>query len=272
MELFLILVSGLFSIVSPGGLVLDILTGNLLDSEMGKVEQLVTRIDNTPSYQIATGRLDSIRIASRGVQIDPLPRINTLELETDPISINLRNLKTRNLEEIRKSLRQPLQGAVRVIVTEQDLNQALQSAEVQNNLQQRLNQLISQKTGSSAFNYQLLNPRLEFIENNVLRLEFQLQRLEEGRSRFQSLAMTLEGQIKVVAGAKLELVKLKGTVNGRPISTRLLQGFAQGISQRLNLTNWEQNKTFVRLLQLEINDNQIQLAAFVRISPAKAKI
>lgn len=272
MELLLILLSGLFSIVSPGGLVLDILAGNLLNSEVEKAEQLITRVDNTPSYQVATGKLDKIRIASRGVSIGSLLKIDTLELETDSIDINLSNLKTTNLEEIRKSLRKPLQGAVRLIVTEENLNQTLQSAEVQTQLQQGLNRLIRQKTGSSAFSYQLLNPHLEFLEDNILKLEFQLKRLEGRRSRFQELAMTLECEIKVIEGTKIELVKLRGTVNDRPISDRLLQGFAQGISDRLNFTNLEQNRTFVRLLQLEINNNQIELAAFVRINQEKAKI
>ena len=272
MELLLILLSGLFSVVSPGGLVLDLLTGNLLNAEIEEVEQLVTRIDNTPSYQLATGKLDKIRIASRGVNIRSLLKIDTLELETDPIDINLRNLETNNLEEIRKSLRKPLQGAVSLIVTEKDLNETLQSAEVQDRLQQVLNRLIKQKTGSSAFSYQLLNPHLEFLEDNIFRLEFELNRLEGRRSRFQELAMTLEGQIKVIEGTKIELVKLRGTVNDRPLSDRLLQGFAKGISDRLNFTNLEQNRLFVRLLQLKINDNQIELAAFVRIHQEKAKI
>lgn len=272
MELLLILLSGLFSVVSPGGLVIDSLTDNLLNAEVKEIEQLATRIDNTPSYQLATGKLDKIRIASRGINIRSLLRIDTLELETDPININLRNLKPSNLEEIRKSLREPLQGAMRLIVTEKDLNQALQSEQVQNQLQQVLNRLISQKTGSSAFSYQLLNPHLEFLEDNILRLEFQLQRLEGESSRFQSLAMTLECQLKAVEGTKIEFVKLEGKVNNRPISDRLLQGFAQGISDRLNVANLEQNRTFVRLLQLEINNNQIELAAFVRINPVRAKI
>ena len=272
MELLLILLSGLFSVVSPGGLILDLVTDNLLNAEVQDIEQLATRIDNTPSYQLARGKLDKIRIASRGVNISSLVKIDTLELETDPISVNLRNLETSNLEEIRKSLRKPLQGAVRLIVTEKDLDETLQSAEVQNRLQQALNRLISQKTGSSAFNYQLLNPRLEFLEDNILRLEFQLSRLEGGASRFQELAMTLECQIQVIEGTKIELVKLRGTVNDRPLSDRLLQGFAQGISDRLNFTNLEQNHLFVRLLQLKINDNQMKLAAFVRIHQEKAKI
>ncbi len=271
MELSLLLLSGLLSVVTPGGLILDVLAGNSLNNQVHSAEQLVIRIDNIPSYQLATGKIDRLRIASRGVNIRSLVKIDTLEIETDPIDLNLRQLQTNNLAGIRKSLRKPFQGAIRLIITERDLNQSLQSAEIQSQLQELLNRLIKQKTGSSAFSYQLLNPRLKFLEKNTIGLEFELSRIEGGRSRFRELSMSLECQIKIVEGTKIELVKLKGTINNRPLSARLLQGFAKGISNRLNFDNLEQNRMFVRLLQLKINNNQIELAAFVRIHQEKAK-
>ena len=91
-------------------------------------------------------------------------------------------------------------------------------------------------------------------------------------SRFQELAISLECQIKIIEGTKIELAKLEGTINNRPLSARLLQGFAQGISELLNFDNLEQNRMFVRLLQLRIDNNQIELAAFIRIHQEKAKI
>lgn len=271
MELSLLLLSGLLSVVTPGGLVLDVLAGNSLNNQVHSAEQLVIRIDNIPSYQLATGKIDRLRIASRGVNIRSLVKIDTLEIETDPIDSNLRHLETNNLAGIRKSLRKPLQGAIRLIITEEDLNQSLQSAEIQSQLQELLNRLIKQKTGSSAFSYQLLNPRLKFLEKNTIGLEFELSRIEGGRSRFQELSMSLECQIKIIEGTKIELAKLKGTINNRPLSARLLQGFAKGISNRLNFDNLEQNRMFVRLLQLKINKERIELAAFVRIHQEKAK-
>ncbi len=271
MELSLLLLSGLLSVVTAGGLVLDVLAGNSLNNQVHSAEELVIRIDNIPSYQLATGKVDRLRIASRGVNIRSLVKIDTLEIETDPIDLNLRQLQTNNLAGIRKSLRKPFQGAIRLIITERDLNQSLQSAEIQSQLQELLNRLIKQKTGSSAFSYQLLNPRLKFLEKNTIGLEFELSRIEGGRSRFQELSMSLECQIKIIEGTKIELVKLKGTINNRPLSARLLQGFAKGISNRLNFDNLEQNRMFVRLLQLKINNNQIELAAFVRIHQEKAK-
>ena len=64
---------------------------------------------------------------------------------------------------------------------------------------------------------------------------------------------------------KIELVEPIGTVNGRPMSARLLTGFAQGISDRLDLNTLEENGIFARLLQLEIDREQIALAGFVRM-------
>lgn len=272
MELLVILLSGLLTLVTPGGLILDLLAENSLNNQINSAEKLVIRIDNIPSYQLATGKIDRLRIASRGVNISSLLTIDTLELETDSIDLNLRNLETNNLAEISKSLQKPLQAAIRLILTEQDLNQSLQSPEIQARLQQTLNRLIRQRTGSSSFSYQLINPRLQLLEENTIRLELELTRLGERRSRFQELSMSLECQIKIIKGTKIELAKLEGTINNRPLSARLLQGFAQGISDRLNFDNLEQNTMFVRLLQLRIDNNQIELAAFIRIHQEKAKI
>ena len=130
MELLVILVSGLLTLVTPGGLILDLLAGNSLDNQVNSADKLVIRIDNIPSYQLATGKIDRLRIASRGVNIRSLLTIDTLELETDSIDLNLRDLETNNLAEIRRSLRQPFQAALRLILTERDINQTLQSAEL----------------------------------------------------------------------------------------------------------------------------------------------
>ena len=56
------------------------------------VEQQAIRIDNTPNYQIVQGKIDQVRIAGRGVTINSYLRIDTLELETDAIAIDLQEV------------------------------------------------------------------------------------------------------------------------------------------------------------------------------------
>lgn len=86
------------------------------------------------------------------------------------------------------------------------------------------------------------------------------------------LAIALEFGIEASAGNKIQIVQPVGKVNGRTMSSRLLKGFAEGISDRLDLTKMESQGIFVRLLQLEITPDQIELIAFARMETKSASI
>jgi hypothetical protein len=278
MELLTILLSGFFSIVGSGGWVLDLLADNNLSSRLSRVQNLTTRVDNIPGYQIIKGKVTKIRIASRGLELEPKLRIDTLELETDPINLDWDYLNSsreslstqKNFSRLRESLNQPLQGAVRLVITETDINSALQSKNIQQKLQESLNSLLKSKTGSSAFSYTLIAPRIQLLPNNRLRVNAKLERAGTRSNNLQSLTLKLEWGLKVVAGKNIQLVKPIGTVNGKPLSTRLLQGFAEGISNRLDLNTLEKTGIIARLLQLEVDEEQIRLAAFVRVETKQA--
>jgi hypothetical protein len=171
---------------------------------------------------------------------------------------------------LRESLNQPLQGAVRLVITKADLNRALKSKNIQKKLEESLNSLIASKTGSSTFSYTIIAPQLELLPGNRLQVQGQLQRSGTRRKDSQSLRLKLEWGLKLVAGKNIQLVEPKGTVNGKPVSTRLLQRFAQGISNRLDLSSLEKTGITARLLQLEVNEEQIRLAAFARMETKQA--
>ena len=63
-----------------------------------------------------------------------------------------------------------------------------------------------------------------------------------------------------------------GTVNNRPMSSRLLNGFAQGISDRLDFSNLEKQGIFARLLQLEITAEKITIVGFAKMETKSALI
>ena len=250
MDLLTIFLSSFLAIVSPIGLILENVVESRLRSQLEAVDELKVRIDNAPNYQILQGKAQGIRVASRGVEPIPDLRIAVLEFETDPIDLNLLRLRQEEAVE----LQQPLQGGVRLVLTETDLNQALQSPRLQTYLQQRLSRL---STGLER--YEVLSPRLDLLNRNRFRVQFQLQ--PPGKN--PALTIVLESGIEVIAGSRFELLDPKGTIDGRPLSPRLLQGITQGLSDRLDLRSLE--GMTLRLLQLEIDNDQISGAAFVRV-------
>ncbi len=281
MELLTILLSGLLSVFATSGSIVDyVVKQNLRDlgeaevlrDRIVSIERQAIRIDNSPSYQIVDGRLQRVRFATRGIELKSNLRIEALELETDGIALDRRKLKIDNLEDLREALQQPLQGAVRLVVKESDLNRALASSRFRDNLQVILNRLVARRSGSTNLRYELLDPKLELRPGNDLGLQFKLRRLSlTGKKVAAELDFALNLKIRVVDGQTIELIEPEGAVNQRPMSSRLLNGFAKGISDRLDLTNWETNGITIRLLQLEVKEDQIELAGFARMTPKTSK-
>ena len=265
MELITIILSGFLSVFSNGGWIVDTIAKKQLDSYLHSAETLAVRIDNRPNYQIAQGEVDRLRIAGRGVYLNSNFRIESLELETDPIALDLANLSTESIQQLRGSLKKPLQGAVSVVLTEQDLITALQSEAVVAQLQSALNKLIASRAGSNAIAYTLLAPEIELSENNLLTVKVTLIREGESVRNSQSLAIAFTTGFEVIQGKQIRLTNLEATVNDRPISNRLLKGFAQGISDRLDLATIEKQGIFAHLLQLEIAEDKVKIIGFARM-------
>lgn len=276
MEILTIVLSGLLSLISGGGIILDSVAIDRLRSQIISLDQQAIRVDNTPSYQIAQGKVQKVRIATRGLTIKPNFKIAALELETDAVALDLAKLNLNSIDELRNSLEQPLQGAGKLILTETNLNQALQSPETLAQLQQALNRLIVRKAGSTNIAYQLNDLQVELQSANRLGIKFILSRPKTNyeeystlktspKSRSRELIIALKFQIQVLNGKTIQITKLEGTVNSRPMSSRLLNGFAEGISDRLNLTSLEANGILARILQLEINEDELKLVGFARV-------
>jgi hypothetical protein len=265
MELSALVLSGLLTILANGGWILDTVVSKTLQEQVISVEEQAIRIDNTPSYQIAQGKIDRVRIATRGVVLKPNLRIDTIELETDAIAIDLNNFEPSKLQSLSASLLKPLQGVGKIIVTEADLTAALQSSAVKQQLQQALNNLIAQRAGNSTIAYQISSLQLELQPDNQVKINLELRRFGNNLESTSKLAINLEFGIKVLGGKQIQLTQPIGTVNNRPMSSRLLQGFATGLSDRLDLTQLESQGIFARLLQLEITADQIELIAFARM-------
>ncbi len=279
MEILTIVLSSLLSLGSSGGLILDKIAQGRLRSQVISVEQQAVRIDNQPNYQAVQGKLDRVRIANRGVKIKPGLRIDLVDVETDQIALKLAELDFNSIDGLRKSLEKPASGAVRLILTETDLNQALQSPEVVTQLQANLNRLIARKAGSTNISYQLSDLHLELRPANRLQVKFKLNRprptanMEPNRTagtysinnRSRELDIALELAFQVINGTALRLIDPQGTVNNRPMSSRLLKGFAEGISDRLDLNSLSADGIITRILQLEIDEDKLELISFIRL-------
>ncbi|NJO41529.1 MAG: DUF2993 domain-containing protein [Cyanobacteria bacterium CRU_2_1] len=258
MEFFTILLSALLGILSPAGFVVDRLAEDAIRDQLDSAEALAVRIDNAPGYQVLQGRADRIRIAGRGIYPIEGVRIDTLEVETDPIALN-----PDGFQQGDPQLEQPLQAAIKVVLTETDLNQALQSEPIVDQLNDFNLAALGTESEGQAEEYTLVNPQAEFLENNRLRLQITLQEEQSGTQNI----ITVESGLAIGSGRQLQLVEPSIAVDDQPLPPELLDFLVGNLSERLDLANLEESGITARVLKLEITGDQLTLIGFVRVEP-----
>jgi len=259
MEFLTILLSGLLGLVSPVGIVVDRTAENAIRSQFAKVGELRVRVDNAPSYQLLQGKVERVRIAGRSLQLKRQNiRIAVLELESDRIEIEPRSLTRK------PQLKKPLQAGVRLVLTQEDINQALRSPQVIARLQNlNINLRYFANTRAKTV-YNLVNPQVQFLPNNRLQIQAELQEKQKSKP----LLIKAESGVSIVNGRQIQLVNLVAEVDQVEVPPKLINVILNKINKRLNLRNLEGGKLQARILKLKISQGELEMAAFVRIDPS----
>lgn len=262
MEFLTIFLSSLITLVSPAGFVVDRVAQTTIRKQFEAVEQLEVRVDSAPSYQIAQGKVDRIRIAGRGLFPAKEIRLEALELETDPIQLDAARLRRG-----KPRLEEPLRAGVRLVLKQEDMNRALRSSLVLKQLKALGINAVGQQNRRRAQQYTLLNPRIEFLANQRLRLQAELSDATDS----DTLKIVVELGLAVIAGRQLQLLDPTMRVNDEAVPAPIVQSIAKGISEQCDLRLLEKSGLTTRILQLNLTENQISLAAFVQVAPDKPR-
>lgn len=268
MEFLTVLLAAVLGVLSPAGFVADRLAANAIRQQVDHIEDLAVRIDSTPSYRLVQGRADRVRIAGRGVFPIPDVRIDTLEIETDSIALNLSNPSDLN---------QPVGAGIRLVLTRNDLNRALRSAPVTKALRDlSLNFLGG--TAQQLQRYDLVDPQVQFVAGNPAegaassRIRFQVSLVEQAAATGQlpennRIEISGETGLVVLAGKQLNLVEPEIRINSEAVPAELVNLLLGGISQQLDLDNLQDSGIVARILKFDIQDDRLTIAAFVQLQP-----
>jgi hypothetical protein len=252
MNFLISLLSILITLVSPIGVGGEKLAEQQIRKRVHQVEAIDIRIDNIPTYQIANGKIDKIRIASKGISPIADFRIDTLEIETDPIA--LKGLSTK--------LAKPLQAGIKVIMTEQDLNTALASPTVIKRLRNiGINALGSSSAANQIAKYDFLNPKVAFLGDRRVQLQVDLQ--EQGRP--ETLQLKIETDIAISQGRQIQLQNATITANNQAVYKPLANRIIAGVNQELDLARLEKSGMTARLLGLNFRDRQATIITFIQM-------
>ncbi|MGJ3247028.1 MAG: LmeA family phospholipid-binding protein [Elainellaceae cyanobacterium] len=257
MEIITILLSSLIGILSPGGVVTDTLTEAAIRDRLDSAEALTVRIDNAPSYHLLQGNVDRVRIAAQGVFPVADIRIDTVEIETDAIDVDVEQLQDGNIV-----LDRPLSAGIRVVMRKDDINRALRSPRLTDTLQD-LNLDLTRDSDRSTQQSDLVRAEVEFLDPRRVRLDAIFQDQDTG----DRVSIAIESGIAIDRGSQLRFIDPVVTADGEAVPSELIQLLAEGISQIVNLRNLELLGITARLLRLEIEDDAIEVAALVHIRP-----
>jgi hypothetical protein len=263
MEFFTILISGLLTLLSPANFVLDRVAENAIRDQFDEAEEVHVRIDNAPSYQVLQGRVERVRIAGRGLFPRPNVRIAALEVETDSIAVDPSNLRRGE-----PTLEQPLQAGVRLVLDRDDLNRALTSPTIARYLRNLSFNLLGDAQAQQAERYDLINPEVEFLDQNRIRIRAMFQ--EQGGDR--QLTVVAESGLEIITGQRLQFVDPSIRVNDSAFPAQLVRQFTNGLSRQFDLQQLETSGITVRVLQLKVDAEQLAIAAFVRVEPERVDV
>ena len=248
----------LISILSVGGIVINTVLTKVIEENSVSIEQKDVRVNAVPTHQLLKGKTDSIKINLQGWEIQENIRVELLQLETDSIKLNLPKLRSlsetkgKNWQEV---LETPLNIGWRVILTEEDLNNLFFSQEVQSLLQ---------KISEDNSQVEIINLNFNLQPNNRLILESKVKLAFKGE---EEVNVRLEFSLDLSKGHQFHIKDIKGTLNERKLSSKLLKGFADNISTKLSLQSLEKLGITLRLLQFDIDEDNMALAGFIHIKP-----
>ncbi len=255
MELLTILLSGLLTLISPIGLVVDRTAAKKIRSQFLQVEQLQVRIDNAPTYQLLQGKINRIRIAAKQIRLKWQDiSLTSFELESDALELNPHNLK----------LKQPLQAGICLTINQQNANKILQSPAFLKKLQ-----LLEFRPGriSGAGSdpvYKLANPKVEFITKNRLLIQVELR--EGGKN--EPILVKVETGVRVVRGRRFQAVEPLIIINGEKAPPQFVNLILENVNKLLDLSILEGGGILARILKLDVSQDQLEIAAFLRVEPS----
>jgi hypothetical protein len=259
-EFLTILFSSLLTVISPVNTVSDTVIERELRDRLHGVEVLEVRIDNTPNYQVIRGKIDRFRLAGRGLYVLPDLRIDTLDIETDPIAVDLEKLRRGSRDRAVESLERPAIAAIHLVLTETDLNRALRSPEFLNTLQTVATEIFdSPLLRQNASRYTLVDPQIELLENN--RIVFETQLAEKGYS--DRLKLTIKTGFRWIDGRQLELSEPQVLVNDRPAPGQFVRGL-NAVARRFNLDRAADRGIQARAIRVQIAGDRLETVLCVR--------
>ncbi|MGA7952286.1 MAG: DUF2993 domain-containing protein [Gloeobacterales cyanobacterium] len=236
-----------------GGYSLDQVAKNLLLKQIDHADRLEVRVLSRPNYRLINGEVERVQLAARGVVREPF-RVAVAEMETDPININFSGARI--------GLKNPLQAAIRIEVTEEDLNKTLNSPEVIKQYQNIRAEIPGFLGGSGQVQRITFSEPQILLQDGIVEVLAKLRTPDQGN---QTVEVRFRTKIQVDHGTTVRFVNPVFSLDGTPVPTELTTLFLGGVNQLVDLNQLEQQNITARVLRLSIKPGKLELIGFAQV-------
>jgi LmeA-like phospholipid-binding len=236
-----------------GGYSLEQIAKDLLLKQVDHADRLEVRVVSRPNYQLVNGEVERVQLAARGVVRQPF-RVAVAELETDPVSLNFSGAKV--------GLKNPLQAAVHLELTEEDLNKTLNSPEVIKEFQNLRAEIPGVLGGSGQVQRITFSEPKISLQEGIVEVQAKLSTPEQSN---QTVAVRFRTGVKVDRGTTVRFVNPVFSLDGTPVPTELTTLFLGGVNQLVDLNQLEAQNITARVLRLSIKPGKLVLVGFAQV-------
>ena len=217
-----------------------------LSSQLEDADSLEVKV-NTDPEKLASGELESLLIEGAGLVIETDLRLQALEIAMKEIAIDPLKALTGNIE-----LTQPTEGTARLVLTQTDLNRALNSPDLRAKIDVLDTYLSTQQVELT-----VPQKKCQFREDGTIAVEAVVELQPSGETREVAFTTTP----KIAKGGRSVMLEDIQYEPGKELTEELTQGFLDKAGKMLDLRNFEKQGLALRINRLNIESDRITILA-----------
>jgi len=223
-----------------------------LSSQLDEAEKIDIDV-KTDLLKMVQGQADEVTVAGQGLVMQKDIRVQEMELQIDSVAINPLSALFGHIE-----LNQPTDAAARLVLTEQDINRALNSEYVGNKIQNLELNVEGKRV--------LIEPQqMELHIPSAGKMVFDAQTLLHNEAG-ETEQISFHAVLLVKTGKQPLLMEGFSCSPSQGISIELALAFMQKLKELVNLPYYELDGMALRVRDVEVQQGRLTLHADAHIS------
>ncbi|MEM7594051.1 MAG: DUF2993 domain-containing protein [Cyanobacteria bacterium P01_A01_bin.83] len=222
-----------------------------LSSQLEAYDSLEVKIDTTPE-KLAKGELESLLIEGKGLVIETDLRLQMLEIAMKVIAVKPLKALTGKIE-----FTQPTEGTAQLILTETDLNRALNSPDLRAKID-----VLDTYLSTGEVKLTVPQKKCQLREDGTVAVEALVELQPSGETKEVAFTSTP----KIAPGSRSVVLEDIQYEPGKEVSEDLTQAFLDKAGKMLDLRNFEKQGLALRIHRLTVEAGQIKLLAAADIT------